>query len=1206
MFLKILLFELKYKFRRPAVYIYWGILFALTFFLINAFTGLIDGISVSIAGMGGKVLTNSPFVIYNFVSGISFMALILLPALIGNSIYRDYENNVHALLFSYPMTRFGYLGGRFIGGFIASIFVFSGIGFGMWLASLMPYLNQDFFGENQLMAYISPYISNIIPNILIVGIFIFAIAAVSRNLLATYLGCIALLVLYGVAGSLISDLENTTLSSLLDPFGGTAFESLTKYWTVTEKNEQIIPLTWLLLLNRVIWVSFALSVFTILLSRFKFSQSVFQLRFRKNSRIVFANINPVHKLYRLKLPKVAQNFSGKARIKQLIRLIKFETKNLIKNPYFLGILATGILFILINTTQLGKMYGTTTYPVTYQVIELLGGTFTLFVLIIITFLSGEIVWNERSFRVNEIIDSLPIPTWTIYSSKLSALFAVQVILVSIIFVIGIIAQAVMGYFNFEIGLYIKGLFGISLIDYILLCFLAFIVHTVVNNKYMGHFVMVLYYLFSSFMGALGLEHNLYDFASDPGIMYSDMNGYGHYVWPFVIYKAYWLSFALILAIISNLLWVRGNDKTLSERFKLFKQRLNIPAKISLSVFLILFVAIGSYIFYNTNILNEYTTSKEQLLESVDYEKKYKKYQDYIQPRIVEMNMNVDIFPHKRDAKFKGFYIVKNKSNKPIDSVFVNYINEESLKKFTFEKPFDLVYDDEDLSFRIYKFKNPLMPGDSTQINIEFDMITKGFRNRGSNTRLLYNGTFLTSSMLPSLGYSQGYEITNEKKRKKYNLPEKQLVASIDDTTALNTTYISNDGDWIRFETVISTVPEQTAIAPGYLENDWEENGRKYFHYKMDNKVLNFVAWLSAEYEKIEDKWNDVDLAIYYHKGHEYNTDDMMKAMKMSLDYYTENFSPFQYKQLRIFEFPRFSSFAQSFPNMIPFSESIGFIADVEDEDINYPFWVTAHEVAHQWWAHQVIGANVEGATVTSEVLCQYASLQVIKNAYGDEKLRDMIKYDMDGYLMGRSTEPHYEPPLLYLRPNQGYLHYKKGSVVMHALADYIGEEKINSALKKFVEDYAYQEPPFVTSLEFIDYIKEVTPDSLQYLIHDMFESITLFENKVSEVNYEELADGKYKVNFSVECQKFRADSLGQEEEIAMNDWIDIAVFTKEANDSTTNETEVLLKKFKIEDNKQDFEFVIDHKPSKVGIDPYYKLIDRHRDDNTKSTTIIST
>ncbi|OFX83388.1 MAG: hypothetical protein A2W99_11725 [Bacteroidetes bacterium GWF2_33_16] len=1201
MFFRILSFELKYKFSRPAVYIYWGILFGLTFLIVNAFSGMVDGVSVSIGGMGGKLLTNSPYIIFTLTTGLSFMALILLPALIGSSIYRDYETNSHALLFSYPISKFGYLGGRFLGGFIAAIFVFTSIGIGMWISSFMPYLNRDFFGENLFMAYFNPYLFNVIPNIFIVGIIIFTIAAISRNLLATYLGCIALLVLYGVAGTLIQDIQNITLSSLLDPFGGTAFDTLTKYWTVSEKNEQLIPFTWLFLLNRLIWVGFAAMLFAFLMKQFKFSQNVFQLKLRKDSRLIFANINPILKVLKLNLPKVKQDFSVKTKISQLIRLIKFETVNLVMNPYFLGILATGILFVMINTAQLGKIYGTTTFPVTYQVIEILGTTFSLFVLIIITFLSGEIVWNERTYKVNEMIDSMPVPTWTIYTSKLTALIAVQAILMAVIMLIGIIAQGVMGYYNFEIGLYIKGLFGIKLMDYILLCFLAFVIHVLVNNKYLGHFIIILYYLFSSFMGSVGLEHNLYNFGSDPGIMYSDMNGYGHYVMPFIIYKAYWFAFAIILAIVSNLLWVRGNENSFSKRLFLFKQRLTFSTKLGLFVFLILFVGLGSYIFYNTNILNDYKTSKEQLMESVNFEKQYKKYAKKIQPRIVEMNMNVDIYPERRDASFKGFYIIKNKSNQPIDSVFINYNQYNKFNELDFEKDFEIVFDDKELGFRICRFKTPLLPGDSTKFNIDMEIITKGFANSGSNPRLLYNGTFLTSTMLPSFGYNEGVELTDEKKRKKYDLPEKQLIAKITDSTALQNTYISNDGDWIRFETVVSTTPDQTAIASGYLEKEWEENGRKYFHYKMDCKILNYASWLSARYEKIEDNWNGIDLAIYYQKGHEYNLNDMMKAMKLALEYCSESFSPYQYQQLRVFEFPRFSSFAQAFPNMIPFSESIGFIANVKDDNINYPFWVTAHETAHQWWAHQVIGANVEGATVTSEILAQYSSMQVIEKEYGVEKIRDFIKYEMDNYLKGRSGEQHYESPLVYMRPDQGYMHYNKGSVVMYALADYIGTEKINLALKKFVKDYAFQEPPFVTSLDLLRYFKEVTPDSLQYLVEDLFEKIILYENKVTEVTFNETENGKYKVNFSVECKKYEADSLGRENEIQINDWIDVAVFTRELNDSTKKESEIFLKKYKIDNSTKDFELIVDFKPSKVGIDPYYKLIDRHREDNTKST-----
>ncbi len=93
---------------------------------------------------------------------------------------------------------------------------------------------------------------------------------------------------------------------------------------------------------------------------------------------------------------------------------------------------------------------------------------------------------------------------------------------------------------------------------------------------------------------------------------------------------------------------------------------------------------------------------------------------------------------------------------------------------------------------------------------------------------------------------------------------------------------------------------------------------------------------------------------------------VISGVKDSLEYFSREFSPYQYRQLRILEFPAYAAFAQSFPNTIPYSESIGFVADIEEDDVDNVFYVTAHEVAHQWWAHQVMGANTQGGTVVVE------------------------------------------------------------------------------------------------------------------------------------------------------------------------------------------------------------------------------------------------
>jgi aminopeptidase N len=376
-----------------------------------------------------------------------------------------------------------------------------------------------------------------------------------------------------------------------------------------------------------------------------------------------------------------------------------------------------------------------------------------------------------------------------------------------------------------------------------------------------------------------------------------------------------------------------------------------------------------------------------------------------------------------------------------------------------------------------------------------------------------------------------------------------------------------------------------------------DGGRRFFRYTMDIPILHFYSYLSADYAVRRDRWNDVAIEIYYHEPHAYNLDRMIDSIRKSLDYFTENFGPYQHRQVRIIEFPRYAAFAQSFPNTIPYSESVGFIAEVRDEeDIDYIFYITAHEVAHQWWAHQVIGANVQGATMLSESLSQYSALMVMEKEYGAEKMRRFLKYELDRYLRDRGGELVEELPLMLVE-NQMYIHYQKGSVIMYALRDYLGEEVLNGALRRYRDAVAYQEPPYTTTKEFMAYIREATPDSLAYILEDMFETITLFSNRVEEAVITPREDGRYGVRLAVESKKMRADGQGVETEIEIGDWIDIGIFGEKEIDGKKQETLLYLKKHRIDANEMTFDLVVDGKPVRAGIDPYNKLIDRNSDDN---------
>jgi aminopeptidase N len=397
---------------------------------------------------------------------------------------------------------------------------------------------------------------------------------------------------------------------------------------------------------------------------------------------------------------------------------------------------------------------------------------------------------------------------------------------------------------------------------------------------------------------------------------------------------------------------------------------------------------------------------------------------------------------------------------------------------------------------------------------------------------------------------------------------------------------------------VSTTADQIAVAPGSLQREWTEDNRRFFHYKSDGPILCFYSFLSARYEVLRDQWNDVAIEIYYQKGHEYNLDSMVKAIKTSLDYFTSNFSPYQHKQVRILEFPRYQRFAQSFPNTIPYSEGVGFIAHVDpndERDIDYPFYITAHEVAHQWWAHQVIGGNVQGATMLSETLAQYSALMVMKHTFGPDKMKRFLSYELDRYLMGRGTERKKEMPLALVE-NQPYIHYNKGSLVMYALQDYIGESTVNQALSSFLKAAAFQQPPYCVSRELIEHFRQVTPADLAYIIEDLFETITIYDNRTKLATYEKQSDGKYAVHIHVAARKYRADELGEEKEIPINDYIDIGVLDDDGN-------YLYLQKHKIGSRESEIVVEVDGRPAKAGIDPINKLVDRQPKDNVVSVKL---
>ena len=1181
-------FEIRSRLLNLSSLVYFAVFFAVAFLMVLAAGGAFKGATVNF-GMSNKVLINSPFSLNLFVSLVSYFSLLIIAPIFGQAIYKDFENNFEQIIFSTPIKKWEYLIGRFLGATVLVTFILSSIAFGIWFSTLTPWIQPNLIGENRLIAYLLPYITTVIPNILFFGAIFFCLVCLIKKMTPVYIASIAIFIGWMISNQLTSDIDNKLIASLIDPFGMNAVGSLTEYWSVAEQNSRLILLEGYYLYNRILWGLVGIIAFFLNFKYFTFHEKSTKKKednnqtfFESSKSISLSTINSIY-----------PSLNPRSYILILFHETFFEFKQVFRNIYFLVIFLCGILYMFVIGGQIGKMYGTETLPVTYKVLDYVGGSFGLFIIIIITYYSGELIWKARDSKINHIIDSKPTPTWTQYLSKFFCLAILLTFLLFTIWICGIIIQAVKGYFHFEMSLYFKHLFGIQYISYLFLCVLALFIQTFVNRKYLGHFVIIFYYISVIWLPKLGLENKLYLFGEAPLGQYSDMNGYGHFLKGYIWYSFYWFFISVILVFITNLFWVRGSDIEWKYRLLEFKRRLSFSIIIPVLILSVLTISSGGYIYYNTTKLNIYKTKTEHELESFDYEKKYKQFEKLSNPSITKVNLNVDIFPYKRKMTAKGTFFLINKHTGPVDKILINIPSIVKINKIDFSKKTKLVTKDQRLGVYIYDLISPLMPNQT--LDLQFDLVVEhiGFLNHNSPTNIVYNGTFFNNrDYLPSIGYVEGYELSSDKTRKKYGLSGKPRMPNFNDKNALNRTYISNDGNWIDFEATVSTSSDQIAIAPGYLIKKWVKNDRIYFHYKMDSPILNFYSFQSGKYQVKRDKWNDVNIEVYYHQGHDKNLDRMILSVKKSLDYFTKNFSPYQHRQFRIIEFPRYQSFAQAFPNTIPFSEAIGFIADIDDiepDDIDMPFYVTSHELAHQWWAHQVIGGNVQGSTMLSESLAQYSALMVMEKHYGKKHIKKFLKYELDRYLRGRSKENKKEMPLMY-NENQGYIHYKKGSLVFYALRDYLGEKKLNNILKKFLKKTAFQDAPFPRSIDLVTIIEEETPENLKYLIEDMFKTITLFSNRAISASYVKKDENNYEITLKTTTKKIRADENGNEKTVAVNDFVDIGVRNEDGNF-------LYLEKHHINEENGEFKIIVSSRPYKAGIDPLNKLIDKVSDDN---------
>ncbi|MBC6982463.1 M1 family aminopeptidase [Caulobacter sp. 17J80-11] len=1187
MFGKIAGFEFRYQLRQPVFWVV-GILFFLLFFALMA----AEQFHLS---SGGNIHKNAPTAVamMHMVGAMFFM--FVTTAFVANVVARDSDTGFGPIVQSTRITKFDYLYGRFLGAFLAASVCFLSVPLGTFVGSLAPWVDPETLGANHLADYAYGYFVMGLPGVFLTSAIFFALATVTRSMMWTYVGVVGFLIAWTTAAISLDRPEFRDTMAVVEPFGQAAFAQATRYWTAAEQNAAAPALEGFLLWNRLLWTGIGFSMLALAYVLFRFeTKGAKAKKAEKLKRMTEAKAEAPAAAGPLPKPR----FGAATGLAQLRTRTKLEMGQVFKSPAFFVLLALGLFNSIGGLWFADEMYGSQIRPVTSTVIQTLNGTFSLIPMIIAIYYAGELVWRERDRRTHEIIDATALPDWAFVAPKTLAIALVLASTLLISVVAGVLVQAMKGYANFELGKYLLWYVLPQAIDFTLLAVLAVFMQTVAPHKFVGWGLMLLFIIWGFASGSLGLDHNLYNYAGGPRVPLSDMNGQGDFWKGAAWFRAYWSAFALLLLVISYGLWRRGTETRMWPRLRRLPRRLSGPAGALAVLAVLVFVGTGAYIFVNTNVWNEYRNNKDEDRYLADYEKALLPFEKTPQPNVVSVKLDLDLHPHEPRLHALGGYVLENRTDKPLDAVHLRFDRDVKIKRLAMAGAREEKTKYERFNYRILKFDRPLQPGEFRTLVFETELSQRGFKNRGNTTRLVDNGTFVSNAeFAPQVGMNRNGMLQDRAKRRKYGLPPELRPAKLEDASAYGRNYIG--ADWVNADITVTTDADQTPIAPGYKISDVTKGERRTARFRTEAPILHFFSVQSARYEVKSETYKGVELAVYYDRQHPWNVDRMISSLKSGLDYYQAEFGPYQFRQARIIEFPGYADFAQAFANTMPYSEGIGFVADFRDpEKIDYVTYVTAHELGHQWWAHQIIGADVQGSTSLSETLAQYSALMVMEKTYGPDKIRKFLKYELDNYLRSRGGDVIGEMPLMRVE-NQGYVHYRKGSLVMYLLKDEIGEEAVNRALRNLLQKHAFKGAPYPTSKDLVAALRAEAGPEHQQLITDLFEKITLYDLKAKDLKSKKRADGKWDVTVTVEARKLYADAKGAETAAPiLGESFDLGLFTAEPGKKDFDKSDVILfERRPVKSGRQTFTFTVDKAPTWAGVDPYNKRIDRNSDDN---------
>ncbi|SMO86927.1 ABC transporter permease/M1 family aminopeptidase [Gracilimonas mengyeensis] len=1141
---------------------------------------------------------NAPYQISYYISIFTLGDVFAIMFFVINGILRDRDHHMEEIVFSTGVQKHQFFISRFGGVFLFSLLAVSPLVLGMMAGHLLFDLDPERLATFSLFPYFWNWLVFVFPNVLICSAFIFSVGLLTKNRMAVYSSAVMVYVLYFVcsfffnspilADSAPTHTDNMRLAALGDPFGISAFMEQSQYLKPLQKNEVLVSLTGNFLLNRLLWITLSFVMLGIAYRLFSFR--ALQQRNQKSfsdKETLRKDVSP-NAAYQ---PVVPSTHSGRIFWQGFLSQTNMGLKQLLKSLPFQAMMVL-VAFIISSefytTLMGGGSYSESLYPVTSLLAGMNNTAIFIFGLLLIVFYSGEWAWKERSEQFHLILDATPSSNASFFWSKVSVLLCIPFLFISLEIIIAIAFQMLLDYPRIDPGTYLSLYYfqGIPLVFYLLL---GLFIQSLSSGKYLGMAItgLVVAVFGTPLSGKLGIEHQLLQIGAMPSVTFSDMSGVSNSASSFYLLSTHWLFLGLILSLLALHVWRRGITESFGIHLKQLFRGWTVKKTTVLVVLGLGFLGTSGMIFYKTNIETEYLYSEERLDRWADYEKKYKHYDEEPWLYPVSIKTDVALYPEERSYAVDATYVLKNKSDSVVSRALI--IQKKPMTNLRLEKA-QLIAQNSDLGLFEFRFESPVLPGDTVTLAFTADGSHKGLQ---SGRDLVDNGSFVhMRDFSPYLGYTDDLEISDNTEREKRGLPKR----AFEQPSAADFDVMESGFGRVDFETILSVPDSQTGISIGHLEEQWTENGRHYYHYKAQKPVAPAITYHSAEYAIEHENYKGINLEHYYHAKHTFNNQTTMESMRQTLDYAQQEFGKYRLDHLRVVEIPsywRFGGYAAA--GTISMVEDNFYLVDERAPEVfNLVTKRTIHEVAHQWWGHMLSTQSISGGAIFVEGFAKYTEAVVMEKHYGMSSLFQLGKSANHTYFNGRSYASTPEQPL-YLEQGEHYMLYGKSYMVMLALKELIGEKSLNQVLKTLVTHHQHETDATVTSREFLDELYKITPEKHHSLVDDWFKKIITYDLSVNNVEYEQLADGRYKLQITINAAKFEAVN-GVELPVSMQEPIPIGLFTEHPSEASREQI-ILLESRTIRDGKQQLSFKVDSLPQFVSIDPYGTRPDLVRMDN---------